>query len=151
MIIFTDYRGMTVAELSELRRLLREGNVKYRIVKNTLARIASQDTPLSVGKEHLKGPVGIAISYDDPVVAAKKIIEYSKKNEKLKINSGIIEGRICGSDDIKAIAELPSRKVLLSVLAGTVRAPLGKLAAAFGATINSFVYAMGTLKTKREM
>jgi large subunit ribosomal protein L10 len=148
-VIFTDYRGMTVAELSELRRLLREGRIKYRIVKNTLARIASQDTPVSVGKDSLKGPVGVVTSYDDPVLAAKKVLEYSKKNEKLKISSGIIEGRVCGSDDIRAIAELPSRKVLLSMVAGIFRAPLGKLAAAFGATINSFGYAIEALKQQK--
>ena len=83
---------MTVAELSELRRLLRDGNFEYRIVKNTLAKIASQHTPVAVAKDSFKGPVGIAISYDDPVLAVKKILEYSKKNEKLKVNSGVIEG-----------------------------------------------------------
>jgi large subunit ribosomal protein L10 len=66
-IIFTDYRGLTVAELSELRRLLREGNFEYRIVKNTLAKLASLQTPVSVAKDSFKGPVGIAISYDDPI------------------------------------------------------------------------------------
>jgi len=149
-VIFTDYRGMTVAELSELRKLLREGDIKYRVVKNTLARIASQDTPLSVGKELLKGPIGVAISYDDPVAAAKKVLDYAKRNEKLKISSGIIEGRVCGSDDIRAIAELPSRKVLLSMAAWIFRAPLGKLAATFVATISSLIYAMNAMKEKHE-
>ncbi|HXX82089.1 MAG TPA: 50S ribosomal protein L10, partial [Thermodesulfovibrionales bacterium] len=64
-VIFTDYRGMTVAELSELRRLLREGNFEYRVVKNTLAKIASEGTSVSLGKDSFRGPVGIAISYDD--------------------------------------------------------------------------------------
>ncbi|MEW6003480.1 MAG: 50S ribosomal protein L10, partial [Nitrospirota bacterium] len=91
-VIFTDYRGLTVAELSELRRLLKESNFEYRVVKNTLAKIATENTPVSIAKDHFKGPVGIAISYDDPVLIARKIFEYSKKNEKLRVDSAIIEG-----------------------------------------------------------
>lgn len=121
----------------------------YRVVKNTLATIASQDTPISIARDSFKGPVGLVISYDDPVLTAKRVLEYSKKNEKLKVSSGIIEGRFCLLDDIKAIAELPSRKVLMSVVAGSFQAPIGKFAAALSATINTFVYAMESLKTKR--
>ncbi|MEW6162832.1 MAG: 50S ribosomal protein L10 [Nitrospirota bacterium] len=149
-VIFTDYRGMTVAELSELRRLLRDRDIKYRVVKNTFARIASLGTPVSVARDSFKGSVGVVISCDDPVLTAGKVIEYLKKNEKLKINSGIIEGRFYVSDDIKAIAELPPRKVLMSMVVGSFRAPLGKFAAALSASINSFAYVMNALKTKRE-
>ena len=149
-VIFTDYRGLTVAELSELRKLLRNKDIKYKVVKNTLAKIASQGTPISVATDIMKGPAGIAISYEDPVVAAKKVLEYSKKNEKLKVSSGIIEGQLCALEDIKAIAELPTREVMLSMLAGVFQASIGKCLAALNATINSFAYAMNALKTKRE-
>jgi len=140
---------MTVAQLSELRRSLRSGNVHYRVVKNTLAKIASLDTPVSAAQDSFKGPVGIAISYDDPVMTVKKILEYSKNNEKLKVGSGIIEGRFCTPDELRAVAELPPRKVLLSMLAGTLQAPLSKLAGVINATVSSFAYAMGALKTKK--
>lgn len=148
-VIFTDYKGLTVTELSELRRLLRGTNLEYRVVKNTLAKIASQGTPVSVAKDFFKGPIGIAISYNDPVLIAKKILEYSKKNERLKVNSGIVEGKLCASGDIKAIAELPPREVLLSILAGVFVAPLSKMACVLSATVSSFAYAMEALKTKR--
>jgi len=148
-LIFTDYRGLTVAELSEFRSLLREADIKYRVVKNTLATIASQGTSVSTAKDSFKGPVGIVISFDDPVMTAKRVLEYSKRNEKLKVNSGIIEGRFCLQDDIKAVAELPSRKILLSVFAGSLQASIGKCAAVFSATINSFINAMEALKNKR--
>lgn len=141
---------MAVIELSELRRLLRDGNFEYRIVKNTLAKIASQLTPVAVAKDSFKGPVGIAISYDDPVLTVKKILEYSRKNEKLKVNSGVIEGRFCASDDLRTVAEIPPRKVLLSMLAGGFEAPVTKLAGALSATVRSFVYVMNALKNKRE-
>ncbi len=148
--IFTDYKGMTVAELSELRRLLRASEVEYRVVKNTLARVASQDTPLSAASSVFKGPVGVAIGYKDPVMTAKKVIEFSRKNEKLKLSGGVIEGKLYNVNDIKAIADLPPREVLLSMLAGAFQAPLSKMASALSATVSSFAYAMGALKTKKE-
>jgi ribosomal protein L10 len=141
---------MTVAELSELRKLLRDGNFEYRIVKNTLAKIASLHTPVLAAKDSFKGPIGITISYDDPVLPVKKILEYSKKNEKLKVSSGIIEGRFCTSDDLKAVAVIPSRNVLLSMLVGGFASPLKKLGGALAATLNSFVYAINSLKNKSE-
>lgn len=149
-VIFTDYKGMTVAELSELRRLLRSGGVEYSVVKNTLARIASQDTPVSVAGTVFKGPVAVAIGYKDPVLTAKKVIEYSKKNEKLKLGGGVIEGKMYSVAEVKAIADLPPREILLSMLAGAFQAPLSKMAAALSATVSSFAYAMGALKTKKE-
>jgi large subunit ribosomal protein L10 len=149
-VILTDYKGMTVAELSELRRLLRSSEVDYQVVKNTLARVASQDTAVSVAKDAFKGPVGIAIGYDDSVTTAKKVIEFSKKNEKLKLSGGVIDGRLYDAGEVKAIAMLPSREVLLSMMAGTFQAPLSKMAAALAATVSSFAYAVGALKSKRE-
>lgn len=146
----TDYKGMTVAELSELRRLLRGGGVDYQVVKNTLARVASQDTAFSVAKDAFRGPVGIAIGYEDSVMTAKKVIEFSRKNEKLKLSGGVIDGKLYNMSEVKAIAELPSRDVLLSIMAGAFQAPLSKMAAALAATVGSFAYAMTALKTKKE-
>jgi large subunit ribosomal protein L10 len=141
---------MTVAELSELRRLLRAGEVDYRVVKNTLARIASQDTPVSVARDVFKGPVALALGFKDPVATAKKVIEFSKKNEKLKLSGGVIEGKLYNVHEVRTIADLPPREVLLSIMAGTFQAPLSKMAAAFAATVSSFAYALSALKEKRE-
>ncbi|MEK6674003.1 MAG: 50S ribosomal protein L10 [Nitrospirota bacterium] len=149
-VIFTDYKGMTVAELSELRRVLYGDGLDYKVVKNTLARIASQDTPVSVAKGSFKGPLAVAIGYADPVTAAKRISGFAKKNDKLKLCGGVIEGKLYGTEEIKAIADLPSREVLLSMLAGTLQAPLSKMASALYATVSSFAYAMSAVKDKKE-
>lgn len=149
-MIFTNYKGMTVAELSDLRRLLRGGDIDYRVVKNTLARIAADETPVSPAKDMFKGPVAVAIGHKDPVTAIKKVIEFSKKNEKLKLSGGVIEGKLYNVADVRAIADLPSREILLSVMAGTFQAPLSKMAAALAATVSSLAYALTALKTKRE-
>ncbi len=148
-VILTDYKGMTVAELSELRGLLRGAKVDYRVIKNTFARIASEDTPISTAKDAFKGPVGIAIGYADPVAVAKKVIEFTRKSEKLRLSGGVIEGKFCAANDIRAIAELPPKEVLLSMLAGAFQAPLSKMAGALSATVSSFAYAMEALKTKK--
>lgn len=149
-MIFTDYRGLTVSELSELRSLLRDGNFEYRVVKNTLAKIASEGTSVSSAKDSFKGPVGIAISYNDPVLPVKKILEYSKKNDKLKVGVAFIEGSICAAGDLKAVAELPPKNVLLSIVAGGFKAPLNKLANVLNATLSKFAYVLTALKNKRE-
>ena len=148
-IVFTDYRGLTVADLSNLRSLLREGQFEYKIVKNTLAKIASEGTMLSAAKDAFRGPVGIAISYDDPVLAVKKILEYSKKNDKLKVGIGIIEGSVCAAQDLKAVADLPPRNVLLATIAGGLQSPLNKLGWLLSSTLSSFVNALDALKDKK--
>ncbi|HBG92314.1 MAG TPA: 50S ribosomal protein L10 [Nitrospiraceae bacterium] len=148
-VVLTDYKGLTVAELFELRRLLRGAGIEYKVVKNTLARAASAKTSLSVISDLLKGPVGIAIGYADPAQVAKKIIEYSKKNNKLKVSGGVVEGMLCNAEDIKSIAALPPREILLGMLAGVFNAPLSKMAAALSATVGSFAYAAEALKNKK--
>jgi large subunit ribosomal protein L10 len=148
-IVFTDYRGLTVADLSALRSLLREGKFEYKIVKNTLAKIASEGTSVSAAKDAFKGPVGIAISYDDPVLAVKKILEYSRKNDKLKVGIGLIEGSVCAAQDLKAVADLPPRNVLLSIMAGGFQSPLSKFGWLLNATLSGFVNAMEALKNKK--
>lgn len=149
-IVFADFRGLTVSDLSELRSLLREARFEFKVVKNTLARIASEGTSVSKVKDAFRGPVGLAISYDDPVLAVKKVLEYAKKNEKLKVGIGIIEGSVCEAQDLKAVADLPPRNVLLATIAGSFQAPLNKLAWLFQATLSSFVNAMESLKHKKD-
>jgi len=145
----TDYKGLTVAELFELRRLLRGAGIDYKVVKNTLAKAASAETNVSAIGSSLKGPVGLAIGYADPVQVAKKVLEYSKKNNKLRVNGGVVEGKLCSAEDIKSIADLPPREVLLSMLAGVFSAPLSKMAGALSATVSTFAYAVKALETKK--
>ena len=148
-MVFTDYKGLTVAELFDLRKSLRGASIEYKVVKNTLARAASEKTAVSVASDLFKGPIGIAIGYLDAALVAKKILEYSKKNNKLKVSGGVIEGKLYNAQDIKAIAELPPREVLLGILAGVLQAPLSKMARALSATVSSFAYAVKALETKK--
>jgi large subunit ribosomal protein L10 len=140
---------MTMAELTNLRRLLKSSALEYSVVKNTLAKIASQDTAVAAAADSLTGPVGIALGYDDPVLVLKKVLEFKKTNEKLQVKGAVVDGKFCDPDMVKEIAALPSREILLSMLAGAFQAPLSKLAGALSATVTTFAYAMESLKSKK--
>ncbi len=148
-MVFTDYKGLTVAQISKMRRIFRESDIEYRVVKNTLARIAAEDTPVAVAKEQFSGPVGVAIGYDDPVIVAKRVLEFAKGNETLTVKGGVIEGRFLEADELKAVASLPPREVLLATLAATLAAPLTRTAALLQATIQRLGYALNALKEKK--
>jgi large subunit ribosomal protein L10 len=148
-VVFTDYKGMTVSELTELRRLLKNSSLEYGVVKNTLAKIASRDTDVAAAADSFRGPVGIAIGYDDPVLVVKKVLEFTKTHEKLQVKGAVVEGKFCAQSEVKEIAELPNREVLLSMLAGVLQAPLSKMLSAFAATVNSFAYALEAAKNKK--
>ncbi len=148
-MVFTDYKGMTVAELTELRRLLKSSSLEYGVVKNTLAKIASKDTDVAVAADSFKGPVGVAIGYDDPVLVVKKVLDFVKTHEKLQVKGAVVEGKFCGQSEVKEIAELPNRDTLLAMLAGALQAPMSKMLGALTATVNSFAYALEAAKNKK--
>ncbi|MBF0566393.1 MAG: 50S ribosomal protein L10 [Nitrospirae bacterium] len=148
-VVFTEYKGMTVADISKLRVSLRQSNLEYRVVKNTLAKIAMEGTPIEAAKGVMTGPIAVAIGYDDASLTAKKMFEFSKGKEKIKILSGCVEGRLFDPKELKAIGDLPPREVLLSQVAGCLAAPMSKMASLLSATIGGFVNAMNALKEKR--
>jgi len=148
--VITHYKGMTVAELNELRAALRDLGIEYKVVKNTLARIAADGTPVGVAKERFSGPVGVALGYEDPVKVAQGIVKFAGKNDKLVPMAAVVEGQLVEAGELKAIAALPPRDVLLSMIAGAMSAPLSKMAAAFQATISSLGYALRALEGKKQ-
>jgi len=128
--VVTDYRGLNVAQVTELRKRLREAGVEYTVLKNTLARRATEQAELSALDEHLTGPTAIAFSMTDAVAPAKILSEFAKKNDALKVKGGVVEGKVVGADQIKALAELPSREGLLSMLLSVLQAPMRNFALA---------------------
>jgi len=128
--IITEYKGLSVPEMNELRKKLRESGVHYSVLKNTLARRAADQANLSVLNEHLVGPTAIAFSEEDVVAPAKILHNFAKEHEALKIKGGIIEGDVVSLDEIKAIANLPSREGLISMLLSVLQAPIRNFALA---------------------
>ncbi|MDR6555325.1 50S ribosomal protein L10 [Paenibacillus qinlingensis] len=128
--IIADYRGLNVAQVTQLRKSLREAGIEFVVLKNSLARRASANAELSALDEYLTGPTAIAFSKDDLVAPAKILTEFAKKNDKLSVKGGVVEGRVVGYDQIKALAELPSRDGLLSMLLSVLQAPVRNFALA---------------------
>lgn len=141
---------MTVAEMSELRGLLRNSDVEYTVIKNTLARLAASDTPAAAAAEFFTGPVGLALGYEDAVLAPKGVFDYARKNGKLKVQGGVVDGMYYAGDELMTIAALPSKEVLLGMLAGAMASPMSMLASALAATVSRFGHAMAALKSKKE-
>ncbi|MFD0694303.1 50S ribosomal protein L10 [Paenibacillus sp. GCM10027628] len=128
--IVADYRGLNVAQVTQLRKSLREAGIEFTVLKNTLARRATANAELSALDEFLTGPTAIAFSKDDVVSPAKILTEFAKKNDKLSVKAGVVEGRVVGYDQIKALAELPSKEGLLSMLLSVLQAPVRNFALA---------------------
>ncbi|MBQ0139402.1 MAG: 50S ribosomal protein L10, partial [Kurthia sp.] len=129
-VVVVDYRGLTVAQVTELRKQLREAGVEFKVYKNTLTRRAAESVGFEGINEFLTGPNAIAFSNEDVVAPAKIINDFAKKNEALEIKAGIIEGTIASVEDVKALAELPSREGLLSMLLSVLQAPVRNFALA---------------------
>lgn len=128
--VVADYRGLTVAQVTELRKQLREAGVEYRVLKNSLTRLATAKESLTELDQYLTGPNALAFSKDDVIAPAKIIAEFAKKNDKLEIKGGVIEGKVVGADQIQALASLPSREGLLSMLLSVLQAPMRNVALA---------------------
>lgn len=124
VVILTDYKGLDVAAMTDLRSKLREANVEYEVVKNTMLRRAAEGTDVAVINDHFKGPSAIALSYDDPVAPAKVLIDFAKSNDKLEIKIGVLNGQVVDAAGIKALSSLPSREELLAqVLSAMIAVP----------------------------
>jgi large subunit ribosomal protein L10 len=128
--VVVDYRGLNVAEVTELRKQLREAGIDFKVYKNTLTRRAAEATELTGLNEVLTGPNAIAFSNEDVVAPAKILNDFAKKHEALEIKAGVIEGNIATVEEIKALADLPSREGLLSMLLSVLQAPIRNLALA---------------------
>ena len=126
--IIVDYRGLKVEEVTELRRKMREAGVEYKVYKNTMTRMAAQETGFQALLGDLTGPNAIAFGYEDPVTPAKILSDFAKDHKKLELKAGLVEGQYCDVEKVKAIANIPSREVLLSQFLGSITSPLSNLA-----------------------
>ena len=116
IIVLTDYKGLDVAAMNDLRRKLRAEGIEFQVVKNTLLVRAVEDTDAALMKDYFKGPSAVALSYDDPVAPAKVLTQFAKDNEKLEIRAGLLNGQVLDAGAVNALAKLPSREVLLGQL-----------------------------------
>jgi len=145
-----DYRGLNVEQANDLRRKLQAVGVEYRVVKNTLLRLAAKDTAVACLDEHLVGPTAIALVTEDPVAPAKALIEFAKQNNVFELKAGMLNGKLLVAADIKALAELPSREELLAKMLGSMSAPATNFVGVLAAVPRSFVQVLAAIKDQKE-
>ncbi|GAB6099838.1 50S ribosomal protein L10 [Halanaerocella petrolearia] len=148
--VLTDYRGLNVEEVTELRDKLREAGVEYKVVKNTLAYLAAKDAGCEEIEEYLSGPTAIAFSAEDPVAPAKVLSDFAEEHEDLEVKSGVVEGSVVGVDGIEALADIPPREVLLGQVARAMKAPISGLAHALNYPLQSLAHALNAVKDQKE-
>lgn len=137
--VIVDYRGLTVEEDTKLRSKLREAGVEYKVVKNTLTRFAIKELGLDEMDEALNGPSSLAISETDPVAPAKVISDFAKTNENLTIKAGFLDGKVISLDEIKTLANTPSKEVLIAKIMGSLNSPVSKLVRTLQALVDNGV------------
>jgi large subunit ribosomal protein L10 len=147
-VVLTEYRGMTVHELADLRRSLREAGADYKVYKNTLATIAARNAGLAELEPSLQGPTAFAFTEGDPVVVAKRLADFAKRVPTLILKGGVLEGRVLSSGEIGALSTLDSREVMLAKAAGMLLSPIQKLANLFAAPLNQLGSLLAQLRDK---
>jgi large subunit ribosomal protein L10 len=147
--VLTEYRGLTVSQITELRRSL-GGSAKYRVAKNTLVKIAAQKAGVTGLDELFSGPTAVTFVTGDVVDAAKGLRDFAKNNPALVVKGGVFEGRALSADEVTKLADLESREVLLAKLAGAMKANLSKAAATFQAPLSKAVRLAQALADKQD-
>ncbi|WP_094607433.1 50S ribosomal protein L10 [Sporomusa silvacetica DSM 10669] len=150
--VLTNYRGLTVAQDTKLRRQLREAGVEYRVFKNTMTRIAAKEAGIEGLDPYLEGPTAIAMSYTDPVAPAKIISDFVKENklQALEVKAGLVEGKVIDANSVKALASLPAREVLIAQVLAGMQAPIAGFVNVLSGSLRNLVYALEAVRKQKE-
>jgi len=151
--VLTNYRGLTVAQDTQLRRNLREAGVNYHVVKNTMTRIAAQELGIEGLDVYLEGPTALALSNTDPVAPARVISNFIKDNKLkvMEIKAGLLDGQVIDAQSVKALADLPSRDVLLAQVLAGMQTPIVGIVNVLQGSIRKVVYALEAVRKQKEL
>ena len=148
--ILTEFQGLNVAEMTELRKLFREADVDYKVYKNTLTRLAAHQLGISEIEEYLVNTTALAFSKDDPVAPAKIVKNFGARHQNLKVKAGILDKKLIASDDVIALADMPPREVLLAMIAGRMQSPIVGLLNVLQCPIRDLAYVLKNLAEQKE-
>lgn len=149
--LVSDYRGLTVKEITQLRRQLQDVDADYTVAKNTLIKVALTDNPISEAlSPFLSGPTALAIGYGDPVAPAKILSDFMRTSKKTSIRGGVVEGKSVDANQVKAIADLPSREVLIAKALGSMKAPITGIVMVLSGVPRSLVYTLDAIRQQKE-
>jgi len=148
-LVLTEYRGINVADMTALRADLRKAGVKFKVVKNTLMKKMLKEHGAPGLEPQLHGPVGVAFLGADVAAGSKAVVEAAKKNPLFIVKSGLVEGKVIGTEGVQALASLPPREVLLAQLLGTLQAPVRGFMTVIRGNTQKLVYALNALKDQK--
>lgn len=148
-LLLTDYRGLSVADITALRRKLQESGAEYRVVKNTLFRRAAQEVSVSGLTEMLEGPTAVAFVRDDPVATAKVLVDFIKEHKVPVIKGAYVEGQIISPSQVEDLAKIPPRPVLYAQMLGAMQSPISNLAGILHAMMSNLVYTLQSICEKK--
>ena len=148
-LLLTDYRGLTVKEISALRRSLREAGAEYKVVKNTLFELASKDTLDPQIAQMLEGPTAVAFIYDDPIAPAKAIADFMRDHKALSIKGGVVEGHFYGGDQIQALSKIPPKEVLIAQMLGAMQSPIAGFVGTLQGLMSNLVYTLQAVSDQK--
>lgn len=150
LIVFTDYRGLNVGEMNELRGKFKTVGAEYKVLKNTLTRFALNNTGLEELIPYTEGPNAILFTSGEPVEPAKILFDFAKTHKNLEVKAGLLEGKVIGVDQIKGLSTLPSREVLVAQVLGGLQAPLYGFAYVLQANLSGLVRALDAIREQKE-
>jgi large subunit ribosomal protein L10 len=148
--VLTDYRGLTAAEMTELRKGLRDAGINFKIFKNTLATIAAKQAGMDDLEGMLVGPTAIAFGFDDPIAVAKILDDFAKKHDALEIKGGIIEHTVIDHDKVVALAKLPGREQLIAQFVGLLNQPIVRLVRALNKPVQDLAMTLNAVAQNKK-
>lgn len=148
-VVLADYRGLNVEEVTDLRKKMREAGIEFKVIKNTMTSRAAKAANIEGLDAYLAGPTALAFSYDDHVVAAKILADFAKNHKNLELKAGVLDGKVIDFESVKALAELPSREILLTKLAGLFQAPMRGLVTVLSGPLRNFAYAVEAVRKQQ--
>ncbi len=148
-VFLTDHCGLNVADLTKLRKNVHANEGSYRVVKNTLLKLAAKDTAVEGIADHMVGPTAIAVAQGDPLGVAKALVEFAKANNVLELQAGVLGESILSVDDIKQLADMPSKEVLLAQMLGSISAPTTNFVGTLAAVIRQLVYVLKAVEEQK--
>ena len=148
--VLVDYKGTDVATDTEMRRKMREANVEYFVMKNSMIRFAVRECGLEGLEEFLAGPTAIALSTDDAVAPAKSVFEYVGKDKPMQVKAGFVDGKVITAAEVEALSKLPSKDALVAQVLGTMIAPIRGFATVLNANIRGLAVALQAIADKKD-
>lgn len=147
--VLADYRGLNVAQVTELRTKLREAGIEFKVLKNTLVKKAAEEVGIEGLGPYLEGPTAIAFAVEDPVAPAKVLSQFAKTNKALEIKAGILEKKVIDAKGVKDLADLPPKEILLAKVLGAMQSPMYGFAGSLQGVLRKFVYVLDAVKEKK--